>query len=156
MLIGTPEGEEAKAVGPSQLDDGDDVDYAAAETRRETERAVQSARNRRKLKEAADKLQLDIMRPPRPGKKLLVLDLDGCILDTSLWKGEGFAFPTEMFARPYLHDFLALVSPHYDIVVWSQTSWRWLETKLVELHVRDALPSPFKSVTLLIDSEAPR
>ena len=25
------------------------------------------------------------------------------------------------------------VYPHYDIVIWSQTHWRWLETKLVEL-----------------------
>ena len=27
------------------------------------------------------------------------------------------------------------VYPHYDIVVWSQTGWRWLESKLVELGV---------------------
>ncbi|GAA5834106.1 hypothetical protein JCM9279_004216 [Rhodotorula babjevae] len=136
MLVGTPEGEEAKAkaVGPSQQDDAD-VDYAAAETRKKADQAVQSARNRRKLKEAADKLELSIMAPPRPGKKLLVLDLDGCILDTSLWKHDNFAFPTEMFARPYLHDFLRLVSPHYDIIPWSQTSWRWLESKLAELSM---------------------
>ncbi|KPV78410.1 uncharacterized protein RHOBADRAFT_33090 [Rhodotorula graminis WP1] len=136
LLVGTPEGEEAKAkaVGPSAQDEAD-VDYAAAETRKKADQAVQSARNRRKLKEAADKLELSIMAPPRPGKKLLVLDLDGCILDTSLWKHDNFAFPTEMFARPYLHDFLRLVSPHYDIMPWSQTSWRWLESKLAELSM---------------------
>lgn len=27
------------------------------------------------------------------------------------------------------------VYPHYDIVIWSQTHWRWLESKLVELGV---------------------
>lgn len=27
------------------------------------------------------------------------------------------------------------VYPHYDIVIWSQTSWRWLETKLIELDL---------------------
>lgn len=27
------------------------------------------------------------------------------------------------------------VYPHYDIVMWSQTHWRWLETKLVELGI---------------------
>jgi hypothetical protein len=27
------------------------------------------------------------------------------------------------------------VYPHYDIVIWSQTHWSWLETKLVELGV---------------------
>jgi len=85
---------------------------------------------------AADSSLPPTQAPPRPGKKLLVLDLDGCILDTSLWKHDNFAFPTEMFARPYLHDFLRLVSPHYDIIPWSQTSWRWLESKLAELSVR--------------------
>jgi len=24
---------------------------------------------------------------------------------------------------------------HYDIVIWSQTHWRWLESKLVELEI---------------------
>ena len=32
-----------------------------------------------------------------------------------------------------MDQFLAAVYPHYDLVVWSQTSWRWLETKLIEL-----------------------
>lgn len=27
------------------------------------------------------------------------------------------------------------VYPFYDIVIWSQTSWMWLESKLVELGV---------------------
>lgn len=25
--------------------------------------------------------------------------------------------------------------PHYDIVIWSQTHWSWLETKLAELGI---------------------
>lgn len=37
--------------------------------------------------------------------------------------------------RPYCDEFLAAVWPHYDIVVWSQTSWRWLELKLTEMGV---------------------
>lgn len=32
-----------------------------------------------------------------------------------------------------MHDFLEAVYPHYDIVIWSQTSWMWLESKLIEL-----------------------
>lgn len=35
--------------------------------------------------------------------------------------------------RPFMDEFLAQMYVHYDLVVWSQTSWRWLETKLVEL-----------------------
>lgn len=32
-----------------------------------------------------------------------------------------------------MDDFLVTAYKHYDLVVWSQTSWRWLETKLTEL-----------------------
>jgi len=32
-----------------------------------------------------------------------------------------------------LHDFLTALWPYYDICIWSATSWRWLESKLVEL-----------------------
>lgn len=35
--------------------------------------------------------------------------------------------------RPYMDQFLTAIYEHYDLVVWSQTSWRWLETKLIEL-----------------------
>lgn len=37
-------------------------------------------RNARKLLEAVNKLNVNIMNEPRPGKKLLVLDLDYTIL----------------------------------------------------------------------------
>lgn len=32
-----------------------------------------------------------------------------------------------------MDEFLTTAYKHYDLVVWSQTSWRWLETKLTEL-----------------------
>lgn len=35
--------------------------------------------------------------------------------------------------RPYMDEFLTWAYKHYDLVVWSQTSWRWLEVKLTEL-----------------------
>ncbi|GAA5997955.1 hypothetical protein JCM5350_007916 [Sporobolomyces pararoseus] len=132
MLIGTPEGQEHKSVGPINTGDEPDIDYANAATK-EALKAMESVRNRRKLKETAETLKIDLMRAPRKGKKLLVLDLDGCILDTSLWKEPNFS--TQMFMRPYLHDFLRLISPYYDIIIWSQTSWRWLEQKVVELDI---------------------
>ncbi|KGB74938.2 HAD hydrolase family IIID [Cryptococcus deuterogattii R265] len=90
-------------------------------------------RNKRKIQEIIDKVPITVMNAPREGKKLLVLDLDYTIVDTKpLLNG---ALPSSECARPGLHDFLKLVYPHYDIVIWSQTSWRWLETKLVELDL---------------------
>ena len=39
----------------------------------------------------------------------------------------------DQMKRPFMDEFLSAMYVHYDLVVWSQTSWRWLETKLVEL-----------------------
>ncbi|GAA6036906.1 hypothetical protein JCM8097_006347 [Rhodosporidiobolus ruineniae] len=132
MMIGTPEGEEHKAVGP-QPDDAADLDYGKAEAQKQAYLAVQNVRNRRKLKEATEALELGVMAQPRPGKKLLVIDLDYCVIDTKGWQQPEFS--TELFTRPYLHDMLRILSPYYDFIFWSQTSWRWLETKLVEMEV---------------------
>ncbi|GAA5832277.1 hypothetical protein JCM11251_004304 [Rhodosporidiobolus azoricus] len=132
MMVGTPEGEEHKAVGPSAQDDGD-IDYAKAEAQKKAHWAVQSVRNRRKLVEETEKLKLDLMAQPREGKRLLVVDLDYCILDTKGWQEP--AFSTSLFQRPYLHEMMRILSPYYDVIFWSQTSWRWLEQKLIELDL---------------------
>lgn len=88
-------------------------------------------RNARKLLTAFNELKINIMNEPRKGKKLLVLDLDYTILDTHAWKSQNFHAID--FMRPGMHEFLEAVYPHYDIVIWSQTSWMWLESKLIEL-----------------------
>ncbi|GJJ12347.1 hypothetical protein Clacol_006588 [Clathrus columnatus] len=88
-------------------------------------------RNIRKIREFSQKLTINFMSPLREGKRLLVLDLDYTILDTKPLKSG--ALPVEECARPYLHEFLEAVYPYYDICIWSQTNWRWLETKLIEL-----------------------
>merc|ERR1712226_753271 len=38
-----------------------------------------------------------------------------------------------MMKRPHMDEFLTQCYQYYDLAVWSQTSWRWLETKLIEL-----------------------
>ena len=70
MLVGTPEGQEHKSVGPINTGDEPDIDYANAATK-EALKAMESVRNRRKLKETAESLKIDLMRAPRKGKKLL-------------------------------------------------------------------------------------
>ncbi|POW05373.1 hypothetical protein PSHT_10836 [Puccinia striiformis] len=69
--------------------------------------------------------------PPRPGKKLLVLDLDYTLMDSKAYSD--YSVHALDMARPYLHEFLSALWPYYDICIWSATSWRWLESKLVEL-----------------------
>ncbi|KAM0793299.1 hypothetical protein ACM66B_000759 [Microbotryomycetes sp. NB124-2] len=128
MMVGTPEGEELGPPPPDQAED--DIDYTAQGL---LDVALQGARNRRKLAQTIDSYTIDVMQQPTPGKRLLVLDLDYCILDTALWKESNFV--AEHFARPFLHDFLLAISPFYDIVIWSQTSWRFLEQKLIELDI---------------------
>ncbi|KAL8283726.1 hypothetical protein RQP46_005521 [Phenoliferia psychrophenolica] len=150
MMVGTPEGEEHKEIGAPTGVPEVDIDYAAKDAQAAQKRAAANVRNRRKLKEAGDALgTIELMNQPREGKKLLVLDLDGCILDTGLWKESNFV--AEHFARPFLHDFLRAISPFYDIVIWSQTSWRWLETKLVELNLVGEGSNPDYNIIFVLD-----
>lgn len=39
----------------------------------------------------------------------------------------------EQMKRPHMDAFLTAVYEYYDLAIWSQTSWRWLELKLTEL-----------------------
>ncbi|KAH6918444.1 ubiquitin family proteint [Coprinopsis sp. MPI-PUGE-AT-0042] len=132
-LIGTPQGDEIK--DPSQLealpDVVNDLDVDFMNNLAAVDRYRHDARNIRKVKEMTAKLKVDIITPLRPGKKLLVLDIDYTILDTKPMTSG--SLPPDECARPYLHEFLEAVYPFYDICIWSQTSWIWLETKLTEL-----------------------
>ncbi|KAF5373937.1 hypothetical protein D9758_000865 [Tetrapyrgos nigripes] len=132
-LLGTPEGDEIK--DPSQLlnlpDVINDLDIDITKDEATAAAYQNDQRNRRKVREMTEKLQVNIIHPLREGKKLLVLDIDYTILDTKpLTSG---SLPPAECARPKLHEFLEAIYPYYDICIWSQTSWVWLETKLVEL-----------------------
>jgi len=132
-LVGTPEGDEIK--DPSQLeslpDVVNDLDVDFSADPKAAAAYANDQRNIRKVKEFSKKLEVNIIHPLREGKRLLVLDIDYTILDTKpLTSG---ALPPQDCARPRLHEFLEAIYPYYDICIWSQTSWIWLETKLVEL-----------------------
>lgn len=133
ILVGTPAGDEIK--DPSQLeslpDVVNDLDVDFTENPQAAARYKNDPRNFRKIREATSNLQINIINPLREGKRLLVLDLDYTIVDTKpLTSG---SLPPAECARPGLHEFLEAVYPFYDICIWSQTTWVWLEAKLVEL-----------------------
>ncbi|RSH91132.1 hypothetical protein EHS25_010308 [Saitozyma podzolica] len=140
-MIGTPEElsfKDPKDVFLPEVLDDFDVTYAShpAGISGKKRRALPPAddpRNKRKVTEIVKTRPITVMSEPRPGKRLLVLDLDYTLVDTKpLLAG---SLPSEECARPGMHEFLEAVYPHYDIVIWSQTHWSWLETKLVELGV---------------------
>jgi ubiquitin-like domain-containing CTD phosphatase 1 len=92
------------------------------------------------LKKFTEQTEVFFMNPPREGKPLLVLDLDHtllCFSSKSLQRDAASHAPGEGSAarmkRPYMDEFLTKCYLYYDLVVWSQTSWRWLEVKLTEL-----------------------
>jgi len=117
-LIGTPEGDEIK--DPSQLeflpDVINDLDVDLSENPAAAAAYKNDQRNIRKIKEASQKLNVNIITPLREGKKLLVLDIDYTILDTKpLTSG---SLPPAECARPGLHQFLEAIYPFYDICIW--------------------------------------
>ena len=115
-----------------------DLDFSAG-----SDEWQQHVANGENLKKFTEKTKIHIMNPPRPNKPLLVLDLDRTLLhfsrqmleqDTSGGRQSGSGHDVaQSMKRPYMDQFLTQCYAHWDMVVWSQTSWRWLETKLIEL-----------------------
>eukprot|EP00172_Hildenbrandia_rubra_P003815 Plantae.Rhodophyta-Hildenbrandia_rubra.ctg661.p1 GENE.Plantae.Rhodophyta-Hildenbrandia_rubra.ctg661~~Plantae.Rhodophyta-Hildenbrandia_rubra.ctg661.p1 ORF type:complete len:417 (-),score=69.96 Plantae.Rhodophyta-Hildenbrandia_rubra.ctg661:2652-3902(-) len=130
MVIGSREKDVAKWQGQMNADESvvDDFDFDLEYVIPYQHDVHQPEATRRKLMRRVATTEIRIINPPRDGKRLLVLDLDYTLFDC---KGLGPAVP--QYARPGLHRFLKDVYSCYDIVIWSQTSWRWLEAKITEL-----------------------
>ncbi|KAG7558286.1 hypothetical protein FFLO_02756 [Filobasidium floriforme] len=136
VLVGTPEDKTFK--DPHELNlsqfpdtsDNFDVAYGNGET------AVAPAddpRNIRLITQKISECPINLINPPRPGKKLLVLDLDYTLVDSKpLLAG---SLPPLECVRPTLHEFLEKAYEDYDIVIWSQTNYWWLESKLYECGI---------------------
>jgi ubiquitin-like domain-containing CTD phosphatase 1 len=139
LLMGTAEKD--IFVDPSERDDLPDVvDDFDLDFNAGSDEWLEHVANGENLKKFTEHTSVHIMAPPRDKKPLLVLDLDHTLLDFSRKTlerdsgtdqvGEGSAATMK---RPHMDEFLVEAYKHYDLVVWSQTSWRWLETKLTEL-----------------------
>ena len=73
-------------------------------------------------------IPIKLLNPVRTGSKLLVLDLD-----FTLWDGHAQVDELTKKLRPGLFDFLHKVVEFYDLIIWSNTSHRFLMTKLQAL-----------------------
>lgn len=148
ILMGTPE--EQIFVDPSEKDDLPDVlDDFELDFNAGSEEWVQHKAKEENLDKFTQSTMVHIINPPRKissekYKPLLVLDLDHTLLDFSRshlqengHSAAAIGAPDDSVAnklkRPYMDEFLTWTYKHYDLVVWSQTSWRWLEVKLTEL-----------------------
>ncbi|KAK3843465.1 MAG: HAD subfamily IIID h [Linnemannia gamsii] len=124
LMMGTPEAKVIKApeVMPDVLNDLEE-DYTP-----DDEAFASMAQNQKSLRSTIAKCDINIMHPLRPGKKLLVLDLDYTLIDCKALNN-----PLIDVMRPGLHEFLSVCYEEYDIVIWSQTSWRALEAKVTTI-----------------------
>ena len=136
ILMGTPEDE--IFVDPGDRDDLPDViDDFDLDFNSGSEEWLRHVANQENLKSFTDKTEIRMMNATR-GKPLLVLDLDHTLLDFSSKKFQRsttHSATAAMMKRPFMDDFLTQCYRYYDLAVWSQTSWRWLETKLTELEM---------------------
>ena len=75
-----------------------------------------------------------------------MLDIDYTLFDL----GSAAERPEEL-GRPYLHHFLASAYKHYDLVIWSATSMKWVEVKMQQLGVTS---NPNYKIAFMLDHNA--
>lgn len=83
-----------------------------------------------KITKRISSYQFKMLNEPRPGKRLLVLDIDYTVFDH---RSTGQSI--EELMRPFLHEFLTSAYEDYDIAFWSATNMKWIDAKLWELGV---------------------
>jgi len=158
ILMGTPE--EEIFVDPSEKGDLPDiVDDFDLDFNAGSDEWIQHKAKESNLQKFTEKTEVHLINQPRPNKPLLVLDLDHTLLDfsSSHLRDHGSSAAlignaddnvANHLKRPHMDDFLQWTYKYYDLVVWSQTSWRWLEVKLTELGM---LTHPGYKITFVLD-----
>ncbi|CAL5223258.1 g5742 [Coccomyxa viridis] len=130
MMLGTPEEETAQLDAQAEIAPHIQDDFDIAEDTLQALDVKDNPEFQERLRKRIRNAKIKTINPPRPGKKVVVLDIDYTIFDLN----STAEHPHEL-ARPHLHEFLTAVYPHYDIVIWSATSMKWIEIKMRELGV---------------------
>ncbi|KAG5670563.1 hypothetical protein PVAND_000817 [Polypedilum vanderplanki] len=130
MMVGSREEDIASIVlKPDEMDEVlNDFDEPDQESESYEKKEVYLAKIRRRIKD----YKIEEFNKPRPGKKLLVLDIDYTLFDHRSSAENGHEL-----MRPYLHEFLTSAYEHYDIVIWSATSMKWIIEKMKLLGVHN-------------------
>lgn len=129
MMMGSVEEdiERANAACTSEANVVDDLDEA--EDGEEVPLPLRPE-NEAKVARRVRNYKVDVKNALRPGKKLLVLDIDYTLFDH-----RSVADCGSQLMRPFLHEFLTAAYRHYDIVIWSATSMKWIDEKMRLLGV---------------------
>uniref|UniRef100_F6QEE8 Ubiquitin-like domain-containing CTD phosphatase 1 n=1 Tax=Xenopus tropicalis TaxID=8364 RepID=F6QEE8_XENTR len=143
MMMGTREESLEEMMAPPPENDEVVNDFDIEEEVVEVENREE---NLAKISRRVKDYKIEILNPPREGKKLLVLDVDYTLFDHRSCAETG-----QELMRPYLHEFLTSAYEDYDIVIWSATSMKWIEAKMKELGV--STNSNYK-ITFMLDSAA--
>lgn len=144
MMVGSTEADiEDACQKPEDLGEVLD-DFDDNETEEETleNSAIYLAKIQKRIKE----YKITELNPSRPGKHLLILDIDYTLFDHRSSAETG----AELM-RPYLHEFLTSAYEYYDIVIWSATGMRWIEEKMRLLRVSN---HPNYKIMFYLDSHA--
>lgn len=147
MMMGTQEkdiNEVEKTLQSDAPQFDDDFDY-----QEDGESDAMIARdpvNKKKIETRIKQYRINMLNQPRPNKKLLVLDIDYTLFDNRTTAQSAIEI-----MRPYLHEFLTSAYRHYDIVIWSATSMRYIDAKMQELRV---VNNPNYKVVFYLDSGA--
>lgn len=148
MMVGAPD--EAMMLEVSQIDDLpeiiNDLDQDFSYDSKEQLEFIANAENQEKLKKCIRTAEINTMNPPRTGKHLLVLDLDHTLLHLK----DRFAHK-----RPHCIEFLRALYPYYDLCVWSQTKWIYIEQKLQDIGILGLSDTnPDFNITFILDRTA--